>query len=238
MRVWLGRLEYWVRPARRDPWGGPFNAQVRRQQLFEDLAGQVAFGAVVETGTHHGTTAAHLHQVTGAPVHSFELDARRYGFAATRLRSLPAVSLHLGDSRAGIAALDPTTEPTFFYLDAHDERHELPLLEELDLAFARWPRAVVMIDDFAVPDDPGYGFDEHHTVGALTLDLLGSRAMPPTAVWFPASPGDDETGYRRGCVVLAREPSLVGRIDAVPSLRRWAVAPPPTAEPGSASAAR
>jgi hypothetical protein len=45
--------------------------------------------------------------------------------------------------------------PLFFYLDAH-WNEDLPLAEEIDLIFSRSPCAVVMIDDFEVPGDPGF----------------------------------------------------------------------------------
>jgi hypothetical protein len=229
----LGTAEYWLRPTRRAPWGGPFNGQAHRRRLFADLCTYLDLIEVVETGTDHGCTTAYLHATAGVPVHSFEIDVRRHAFASTRLRRTPDAHLHLEDSRTGLATLAPSDGPTFFYLDAHADDVDLPLLHEVDLALGRWPRAIVMIDDFAVPGDPGYGFDE-----ALTLDLLGARADEPTAVWFPAAPSRDETGYRRGCVVLTLDTALAERVDAVPALRRWAVAPRPTAERGSAAAAR
>src|SRR5216683_8159337 len=34
---------------------------------------------------------------------------------------------------------------------------DLPLAEEIDIVFSRCPLAVVMVDDFQVPSDAGYG---------------------------------------------------------------------------------
>jgi hypothetical protein len=53
---------------------------------------------------------------------------------------------------------DPTNDPTLFYLDAHWEEY-LPLRDELQLIYNNFPRAVVLVDDFKVDDDLGYGFD-------------------------------------------------------------------------------
>jgi hypothetical protein len=58
-----------------------------------------------------------------------------------------------------------------FYLDAH-WNDDLPLEEELELIFSVHPHAVVMIDDFQVPDDPGYQFDEYGPGKALTPALI------------------------------------------------------------------
>jgi hypothetical protein len=91
----------------------------------------------------------------------------------------------------------------------------------VDLAFAHWRQAVAMIDDFAVPDDPGYGFDDYGPDRALTLTYLGARAAPPTAIWFPACASREETGERRGCVVLARDAEVIRWLEPMQTLRRW-----------------
>lgn len=217
-------LDYWRRPAWRETWGGPFNGQTFRQRMFAELCALVPFAAIVETGTHRGSTTAHLRRTTRVPIHSFELRPRHHGFARARLWRARDMHLHRRDSRTGIAALAASGAlrhgPVFFYLDAHWE-HDLPLAEEVDLALRHCPQAVVMIDDFAVPDDPGYGFDDYGPGKTLSLDYLGSRVAPPTAIWFPACDSRDETGFRRGCVVLARETEVIRLIDAAPTLRRW-----------------
>jgi len=220
----LGALDYWRRPKWRETWGGPFNGQVLRQRLFVDLCSRLRFAAIVETGTHRGSTTAYFRQTTRVPIHSFESVARHHGFACARLWRARGVHLHFGDSREGISALASSGAlplgPVFFYLDAHWSE-DLPLREEIDLAFGHWPQAVVMIDDFAVPDDPGYGFDDYGAGKALTLVYLGPRTAPPTAIWFPAGRSSAETGARRGCILLARDVDLIQRIDSILTLRRW-----------------
>jgi hypothetical protein len=222
-------LDYWRRPGWREPWGGPFNGQAFRQRLVAELCSCVTFAAIVETGTYRGSTTAHLWRITRLPVHSFETRPRDHGFARARLGLARGVHLHRGDSRMGITALAGSAArpngPVFFYLDAH-WGEDVPLREEVALAFRDWGQAVTMIDDFAVPDDPGYGFDDHGPGQALTLAYLGPWAAPPTAVWFPACVSSAETGARRGCVVLARDPEVIRRIDAMRTLRRWTPAPP------------
>jgi hypothetical protein len=229
LRAWLGdervgMLDYWRRPGWRASWGGPFNGQVFRQQLFVELCSRVPFVAVVETGTYRGTTTMYFRRATRVPVHSFESKPRHYGFARAHLWRARGVSLYREDSRAGLARLAAVEAlpagPVFFYFDAHGQA-DLPLSEEVDLAFAHWPQAVIMIDDFAVPDDPGYAFDDYGPGKALTLAYLGRRAAPPVAVWFPACASSSETGARRGSVVLARDAALVPLIDRMRTLRRW-----------------
>jgi hypothetical protein len=108
----------------------------------------------------------------------------------------------------------------FFYLDAHGWG-ALPLAEELALAFRHWPAAVVMVDDFQVPGDAGYGFDDYGDGEALTLGYLAGHRVLPPHVWFPACASEHESGARRGCVVLAGAPDVARRVDQVQTLRRW-----------------
>lgn len=192
--------------------------------MFGELTTRIGFVAIVETGTYHGTTTAHFRRTTELPIHSFEANPRAYGFAAEHLRGLPNVHLQLADSRAGLqrlaAARALPTGRVFFYLDAH-WFDELPLAEEVALAFRHWPDAVVMIDDFAVPDDPGYGFDDYGAGSALTLDYLVEHHILPAGVWFPRCAAGSETGARRGCVLLARAAAVVREIDALETVHRW-----------------
>ena len=218
-------LDYWRRPDWRDGWGGPFNGQACRQRLLAELFERVPFAAIVETGTYRGTTTGYLRRATRLPIHSFEINPRHYGFARVQLLSAADVHLHYGDSRAGLLhlassnALPPGC--VFFYLDAHGPGDDLPLADEVALALRHWPQAVAMVDDFAVPDDPGYGFDDYGSGQALSLAYLRAHGVLPTGVWFPRCTSSEETGARRGCVVLAGAPELAPRIDSVTTLRRW-----------------
>ncbi len=76
---------------------------------------------------------------------------------AGKARSLPKVRLSLADSRVFLRDLLaglPNDRPVLFYLDAH-WNEDLPLAEEARLIVEQAPLAVVMIDDFCVPFDPG-----------------------------------------------------------------------------------
>jgi hypothetical protein len=90
-------------------------------------------------------------------------------------------------------------ETAFFYLDAHGNS-DLPLRDELLIVTRTWRNAVVMIDDFQVPGDPGYQFDDYGPGKALTLSYLPE--MPGWRIYFPAARSTEEWGSR-GCVVLA-----------------------------------
>jgi predicted O-methyltransferase YrrM len=203
-----GKLDFWLRRQPRDRFGGPFNGQDGRKRLFEVLIAGVDPAVIVETGTFRGTTTEWL-ATKGRPVISIEADPRSYAFARLRLARLNAVSLHLGDSREILASLAEKGRlfqegrRILAYLDAHWNA-DLPLSSEVDIIFTSNTRAVVVIDDFCVPGDPGYGFDDYGLGATLNVDHVSQVARKhKIAIFVPALPSDQETGFRRGCAVLA-----------------------------------
>src|SRR5258705_166432 len=93
--------------------------------------------------------------------------------------------------------------PLFFYLDAHWDA-DAPVREELRIIAGHRPDVVMMIDDFCVPDDAGYGFDAQYGPGKrLTMEDTGLRELKGMEIFWPAARSSEETGERRGCVVLA-----------------------------------
>lgn len=203
-----GYLDYHRFPERKHAWGGPFNGQKSRAALFRAIMEDLSPLAIAETGTYLGTTTDFLAE-TGLPVYSVEGDPRAYGFAKARLRKRRNVTLLRGDSRVALAKLldeqlrSITDFTLFFYLDAHWNA-DLPLAGELNIVFGRCPRAVVMVDDFEVPGDPGYGYDDYGPGKKLTQDYIAPVvAMYGLGAFYPATPATEESGERRGCIVLA-----------------------------------
>jgi hypothetical protein len=198
-----------VEPWKRSGCGGPLNGQIGRQTLVRALFSTVTFDAVIETGTYRGTTTDFLWRVSHKPVFSVENQPRYFYYARRRLAGKSSIRLALSDSRAFLASLaedhSVPRERLFFYLDAHWEE-DLPLADELMLIWSHWRRSLILIDDFQVPHDPGYGFDDYGPIGRLATDYLPLDRMPGAAVLFPTFPSLDETGARRGCaVVVCRE---------------------------------
>lgn len=219
-----GRLRYLMRPREARAWGGPFNGQAGRCLLFAQLVDRLAPACIVETGTFRGTTTEWM-SAFQIPVFTVEAQDDHFGFSRARLGHIANVHLEQGDSRAFLRTLlagplaARTTEASLVYLDAH-WKDDLPLAEELDIVFSALPRAVVMIDDFAVPDEPQYGYDDYGPGKALVADYIAPAVQRfGLGVYYPSLPASEETGSRRGCVVLARRqdyPDLSGR---VPRLR-------------------
>jgi hypothetical protein len=83
-----------------------------------------------------------------------------------------------------------------------------------------------MIDDFEVWDDAGYVFDDYGPGRKLSLHYLAPLDRFRPRCFFPISSAQ-ETGLRRGCVVLTCDPTLAELLASIPQLRP---APPPPAE--------
>jgi hypothetical protein len=233
----VGAIDYMRSPGLGAGWG-PFNGQTARQALFVEIITRTRPHAIVETGTFLGVTTELMSQ-TELPVFTIESNPRNYGFVRARFWRRPNVTLLHGDSRIGLrrlfdGALRPLSGLTiFFYLDAH-WNDDLPLAEEIDTIFSRCPMAVVMIDDFEVPSDAGYGFDDYGPGKALVLGYIRPAILAhqlrafypstPSAADYPSTPmaaaGLAVPGrLRRGCVVLAMETCHGAILNSMPLLR-------------------
>jgi hypothetical protein len=227
-------LDYRLSPHKRATLTGPFNGQVIRQNIFLTLNARLSFGAVFETGSYRGETTEFLAQQVACPVHSCELLTFIYELCRLRLDELRRsgtqrareVTLDNLDSRAflrqRLAGPPPESSagsgPLFFYLDAHCTG-DLPIAAECDIILERSPRSVIMIDDFDVPDDPGF-----HPVDARPGDFVGFSDLVGVldrfdAGFFPSTSAA-ETGMRRGCLILTTAPDLSNCLDGMAVLRR------------------
>ena len=183
----------------RSTYGGAFNGQERRREIVTALLTKLRPEAIVETGTFRGDTTRFLSEF--GQVHTVEANDRFFGFSQMRFLFSRQVRVYRGDSRSFLRELTPKLRDKrcFIYLDAHWEE-DLPLREELEI-LREWADPIVMIDDFHVPDDPGYRYDAYE---AGTLDLEYLPELPGFVKYFPAVPSSEETGQRSGYLVLAR----------------------------------
>jgi hypothetical protein len=202
-----------------------FNGQRHRKRIFAEIMAAIPVDAIVETGTWLGDTTGHMAETARRPVYSCEVNRRFHSLAKMRLAGLKEIHLEAGDSRGLLQKLASSTEVAgkriFFYLDAH-WYDDLPLGEEIEIIAAHWNSFVIMIDDFKVPDDPGYSYDDYGNGKALALELIKpSIGKHSLAVYFPAARSGEETGTRRGCVVLAPKGELSEKLSQAKSLRGW-----------------
>jgi hypothetical protein len=124
----------------------------------------------------------------------------------------------------------PGDPVVFFYLDAH-WGEDVPRFEELQIIHQRWTKAIVMIDDFCVRDDSGYQFTHY---AGVPLDLEYLPELPGWRYFYPAARSAEETGYRRGCLILTT-PALADAAASLNGLRPVNPDARTTAAPAAAS---
>jgi predicted O-methyltransferase YrrM len=182
------------------------NGMRHRQAIVKALIACYDPAVIIETGTYKGHTTRFF-AARARRVVTIELNPEFHARAVATFAGTSNVTCLQGSSdqvlNAGIAGVD-LSQRTLFYLDAHWNEH-LPLLQELEIIATRYPNALVVIDDFKVDGDPGYGFDDYGPVtGRLTLDAIASVAVGRFQAWFPAISSSQETGKVRGWIVLGR----------------------------------
>jgi len=174
-----------------------FNGQLRRKELFKELVTILHPEAIIETGTWIGNTTGYMAQNTGLPIRTCEVNPRFHAIAKMRVEGISGLHLELSDSRQFLEKLsetDLTKKRVFFYLDAH-WYDELPLSEEIDVIARHWGKFAIMIDDFKVPDDTGYGYDDYGPGKALCIELIEPMVRQrDLAVYFPSVRSDEDTG--------------------------------------------
>lgn len=201
---------------------GPLNGQVQRQQAIRRLVAAIPFDEIIETGTFRGISTEFFAALSGVPVYSAESNLRLVEFARRRLAMWPTVRVEFTDSRAMLRRLsqrpDVREKTALFYLDAHWDR-DLPLRDEIQIVVRAWEQAVVVIDDFQVPGDSGYAFDDYGPGMRLDTSYLPMDSLAGWGLFFPAAASVTETGARRGWAMLV-SPSLLSVVASISDFRR------------------
>ncbi len=202
-------------------WGGPFNGQAERRATFLEMLETLQPAALIETGTYRGTTTEFMARHFAGPIHSCEIDRRCFQGSRRKLARFSQVELTPSDSRPFLryvlSRLKPAA-PLLVYLDAH-WWDDLPLREEIEIILASGHDAAILIDDFEVPDDSGYTFDDFGPGKRFCLDMLDFMADRPEPLFYPRARSEAETGSKRGAVVLSTGPRVTSALGAVGRLR-------------------
>lgn len=219
---WKAKYDYLFDKSVGNEFQGPFNGQIVRQGVFRSLLQNYKFKAIAETGTFRGVTTRFLAMESGLPVFTVEAMPRYFHYAKMALRRLSSVKIFLGDSREFIKKLSADSampkKDVFFYLDAH-WHEDLPLYQEVELIGNCWSNAVILIDDFEVPGDAGYLFDDYGNGKRLNLKYISPLLADKWEVFFPSVPSSGETGIKRGYVILASK-AIAERVAHTPNLKQ------------------
>jgi hypothetical protein len=220
----IGIIDYFRYPESQIAWVGPFNNQKYRQRIFEEILEKCNISAIFETGTYHGTTTEYMARKSGLPVYTVELVSRNYGFCLVKFLGQSQIKMSLGDSRSFLRSYFKLSKFknvfVFIYLDSH-WYEDLPLLDELEIVFSNKIKAIIMIDDFEVPGDTGYAFDDYGPEKRLTMSYLSSLDKYYYSAFFPKCKSEDESGLKRGCIVISTSPELTSILNNVDSLNAY-----------------
>ncbi|MCX6253814.1 MAG: hypothetical protein NTV31_04980 [Bacteroidia bacterium] len=188
-----------------------FNEQENRKKIFQNILETVKIEIIIETGTWIGNTTGYLAQKSNLPIYTCEIDKRFYNISKMRLTDFSNIKQSLSDSREFLRSFlnsDILTKNTLFYLDAH-WYEDLPLMEEIEIICNNWIDFIIIIDDFKVPNDDGYGFDDYEEGKSLSLETFSEIFLKYNLVpFFPLLPSHQETGKKRGCIILAKNGKL------------------------------
>jgi hypothetical protein len=214
----LGLVRYFY------PWGFAMNGMTSRLEAIRQIIFCLKIERIIETGTFRGTTAEWFAQL-GLPLETVELIQRYYSFSRERLRGYSNVALYLNSSvsflndRIARRSVESDLRQ-LFYLDSHWE-NDLPLRKEVELIFNNYSNAVVVIDDFQVPDDPGYGYDAYSDQDQITEAYLSKAHVPrPLRYYYPSTKAENETGAKRGWVVVVDSFQFGCELDRISLIRR------------------
>lgn len=120
--------------------------------------------SIVETGTFMGySTSFMAEKFPNIPIHTCEINRRHYLIAKKNLRKYPNVNVHFGESPKIMEKLikdKALGERPLFFLDAH-WLDNWPLEDEMRLITHLLKKAVVMIDDFKIPERPEFIYDKY-----------------------------------------------------------------------------
>jgi predicted O-methyltransferase YrrM len=191
----------------------PFNGQAKRLATIYSVIKAFEPTTCIETGTFIGSSTPYLCSLSGSKTFTVEIDKRTALKAKERFSlnhpSLP-ISLIIGDSAIEIskilAELDPDKERVLAYLDAHwlDAIPTKTELQELINWGGSW---VAIIDDFKIPDDTGYAFDEY---GDVQIGISQVPTQSELIICVPSFKSSEESGARRGTGYVFNSKSLKG----------------------------
>lgn len=184
-----------------------FNGQFLRSLAIFQLLKHAGFDAFIETGTNTGNTCLLVAGQTRLPIYSSESNSGYYQQACRTLIPFgKRIQLYHGDSRSFLKNLlsSRRLKRPFIYLDAHWYA-DWPLLAELNVALSIVSEFVIMIDDFQVESDEGFGYDCYNGV-VLNFEYIKSTCIAlkrDLHVFVPAYPSALETGMKRGYILIA-----------------------------------
>jgi len=185
-----------------------FNNECIRSYIIWSIHKCLMCTSFVETGTLYGATAGYVRRTFKTPVFTSEINRTYYLISKFNLIWFRGINKFLSNSpdflRQICTAVSIGNCP-MFYLDAHWYDY-VPLPEELAIIAENCEKCVIVIDDFFVPSEPEFRYDDYESL-RIDLDVVYSSLLSCRSdvfVYLPAyspnlDPGGKGIGY---CVVI------------------------------------
>lgn len=182
-----------------------FHGDEQWKTMVKKITDAVSPTSVVETGTYKGDTTEYLAKISPNPIFTCEVIGMYRRESKRRLKPYKQVNLLRGSSAALIQKLVAGKQlggiPLFF-LDAHWYGY-WPLKDEMEI-ISRLPKAVIMIDDFKVPNRPYFGYDTQNNNGVIIeedINYLMPMLSGNCRILFPKY-GSSESKGMRGYIIV------------------------------------
>ena len=192
----------------------PMNGQRTRLRTSFLLSQLVKPSIAIESGSYLGTTTQYLVSLVSEKTYSIEVNAEFAAVAKARLESdihSGRIEIVDGDSAVEmpriLGGLDSKSHTVFAYLDAHWLEH-IPLRDEVQALLEWGGDFVAVVDDFYIPSDLGYGYDQYRN---HRVDISHIPNSDKISVWVPEDDSSTESGAHRGTayIVSSRFKDLV-----------------------------
>lgn len=196
-----------------------FNRECIRAYILWRVFQHFRCTAFVETGTGYAKTAGFARRAFKTTVLTCEVNISNYLISRLNLVWASQVlisSLNSPDFLRKVCSQSQIGSNPMFYLDSHWHEY-MPLPDELLIIAECCERGIVVIDDFFIPADPRFGYDQYQGCG-LRIDLniidttLTAR-REDVLVYLPVyDPSKEPQGGARGMAV-----ALIGQEEELPA---------------------
>jgi len=182
----------------------PFNGQKIRIKIVNKILSKRLINEIFETGAYHGSTTQFLTKYK-IPIKACEISTANYFITKDRLKKYKNVYIENCHSYEFLKkTLLKNNKIYFIYLDAHKPDAPSPLLEELEVIFENLNNFIILIDDFLVPHDQGYGYD---SVNGSILKISYIKKFlkkDHISFFFPKTHSSNESGFKRGSIYICK----------------------------------
>ncbi len=183
----------------------PMNGQRTRLRTSFLLSQLVKPNIAIESGSYLGTTTQYLVSLVSEKTYSIEVNPEFAAIAKARLESdihSGRIEIVDGDSAVEmpriLRGLDSKAQIVFAYLDAHWLEH-IPLRDEVQALLEWGGDFVAVVDDFYIPSDLGYGYDQYKN---HRVDISHIPSSDRISVWVPEDDSSTESGAHRGTAYI------------------------------------